>query len=258
MRRGPLSALAAALLLAALPGCKGRRPAAPILTWHEIGPDGASQAGDPDGWRVPQSLFLAQLDALGGAGFATIPLALLVDHQASGAALPPKPLVLTFDDGTEDHFLRVLPALRAHRMTATFFLVAGRIGADEAHRFVEHTPAGDKRWLIWPEVRALREAGMELGAHGLTHARLTELTDEAALDELVQSRRLIGAALGAPPDLLAWPYNALRSRHLALAKQAGYRAAVAGVAHGNDGLFSLYRTPITAGTTPGDLLEALR
>lgn len=268
----PISILLA--LGAALPACKGR-PDAPILTWHSISadapspeslgstsssgsPGAASSASGEGDWQVPQRQFIAQLDALSGAGFKTISLGALLDHADRGTPLPPKAIVLTFDDGTEDHFDRVLPALRAHGMRATFFVIAGKVGPDPGHRTVEPGASGPLRYLVWPEVRALRDAGMEIGAHGLTHARLPELPDDAALSELTQARSLIGAALGAPVDLMAWPFNSLRARHRALAKQAGYRAAVAGVVHGGSDRYSLYRIPIKASTDPVELVESLR
>ena len=247
------------LLLAGCSSCRGR-PAAPILTWHAISDDAApAPAGDADdGWTVPQRQFLAQLDALSSAGFQTVSLGGLLDHADKGTELPPRAIVLTFDDGTEDHLERVLPALKAHGMRATFFVTAGKIADDEARRVVEQSAAGTVRYLTWPEVRELRDAGMEIGAHGLTHARLPDLSDAAALDELVRSRALIGAALGTPPELMAWPFNSVRARTRELAQQAGYRAAAAGVVHGGSDRYALYRIPIKASTDPVELVESLR
>ena len=257
-RSRALAALLASVLMAGCSSCRGR-PAAPILTWHAISDDAVPSGDADDGWTVPQRQFLAQLDALSGAGFQTVSLGALLDHTDQGTPLPPRAIVLTFDDGTEDHVERVLPALKAHGMRATFFLVAGKIASDETHRVVELAPAGGTiRYLIWPEVRELQAAGMEIGAHGLTHARLPDLSDDAALDELVRARVLIGAALGSPPDLLAWPFNSVRARTRELAKQAGYRAAAAGVVHGGSDRYSLYRMPIKASTDPVQLVESIR
>lgn len=236
--------------------CKSRPPA-PILTWHEIGADAQPATESEGGWRVPQSRFIAQLDAISGAGFHTVPLSALLTQLEGGPALPQKSVVLTFDDGTQDHLERVLPALRAHKMVGVFFVVAGKIRADEAHRAVEKTPEGEKRYLTWPELIALQDAGMELGSHGLTHARMPDLGEAAALEELEQSRALLSAGLGRKVELLAWPYNSVRAATRELAKKAGYRAAVAGVVHGSNDVYALYRIPITAETDPVALVESL-
>jgi peptidoglycan/xylan/chitin deacetylase (PgdA/CDA1 family) len=251
-----LRCLAALCLPLLLGGCKSRPPA-PILTWHEIAPDGAPAAEGEGGWRVPQSRFLAQLDALSAAGLQTIPLSQVAAAAEGGPRPGPRAIALTFDDGTQDQFERVLPALRAHRMTAAFFVVAGKLGKDEAHRVVERTPEGEKRYLIWPEVLALQAAGMEIGSHSLTHPRLPELSEAAALEELSRSRALLSEGLGRPCELLAWPYNSVRAATKRLAQQAGYRAAVAGVVHGSADRFALYRIPVMANTAPVQLAESL-
>lgn len=238
--------LALACSLAVL-ACKGR-PAAPILTWHAIGPPGAAAADDADGWTVSQDRFEAQLDALAAAGFTTVPLALLAGHAATGAPLPARPVVLTFDDGTQDHYARALPALVARGMRGSFFVVSGRVGT---------RAQGGRAYLSWDELKALRGAGMEVGSHSRSHPRLPDLPDEAARAELVESRRELEAGLGAPVEWFAFPYNALRERHRAMVAAAGYRGAVAGVAHGGSDLRSLYRLPVRQETAPAALVAAL-
>src|SRR5262249_60938469 len=81
-------------------------------------------------------------------------------------AMPDKPTLFTSDDGDEDAFTAALPALRARGMRATFFVVSGWIRPDEAHRFTRGETGRSS--LIWPEVRALAAAGMEIGSHGRT------------------------------------------------------------------------------------------
>ncbi len=213
------------------------RPALPILTWHTIGPGG-------DAFTVSEANFTAQLDAL--AGYST-----LTFHQLLEGKTPPAHAVLlTFDDGTEDAFTRVLPELRKRGMRATFFLVSGFIGADPAHRHLEPNGA---RYLIWPEVLALREAGMELGSHSVDHARLPDLSEDRARDELVRSKRDLEAGLGAPVEVFAYPFNSVRRSTRALVVAAGYRAAVAGSVHGSGDLFELYRLGVYHGTSAADL-----
>src|SRR5262249_57021942 len=101
-------------------------------------------------------------------------------------AMPDKPTLFTSDDGDEDAFTAALPALRARGMRATFFVVSGWIRPDEAHRFTRGETGRSS--LIWPEVRALAAAGMEIGSHGRTHRRASVLSSEAALPEIASSQ----------------------------------------------------------------------
>lgn len=239
--------LAAAAILA---GCS-RRPDVPIVTWHSVS---AAQ----DGFTVSQDAFAAQLDALQRAGFHTVTFREWLAHEDKGAALPQKPIILTFDDGYEDAYSVVLPALRARRMRAVFFVVTSLVGADAAHRVIRDEGGTARRYLIWPEVRALAAAGMEIGSHGMHHLRLAELDRAQVLDELKESKQALDRRLGSPVEVLAYPYNSVRRWMVPLAREAGYRAAVAGVAHGNADRFRLYRTGVYRGTTPEQLSAQLR
>ena len=105
-------------------------------------------------------------------------------------------------------------------------------------------------FLTWDGVRALAAAGMEIGSHSVTHARLPDLSPDRLREELVKSRLALEAQLNAPIDLLAYPYNSVRRHVIAAASQAGYRIAVSGVAHGGSDRLDLLRTSITGLTTP--------
>jgi len=245
MPRLPRTALLAALAFAG-GAC---RPDVPILTWHSVGPAG-------DEYTVGEAAFAAQLDALRNAGFHAVTFHEWLEHQDRGAPLPDKPVLLTFDDGYQDALTAALPALRARGMRATFFLVSGWIGVDDAHRAAGGEPG--RAYLTWAEVRALAAAGMEIGSHGKTHRRLPDLTREEALQELTSSKRELEARLAMPVEVFAYPYNASRRGLRALVRQSGYRAAVSGTDHGGSDRYELYRKGVQRGTAPEELFRSLR
>ena len=238
---------AAALLVA---GCS-RRPDVPILTYHSV-------SDAQDGFSVPADAFVTQLDALQRAGFHTVTFREWLAHEDRRVPLPDKPIILTFDDGYEDAWSVVLPALRARGMRGVFFVVSSLVGPDAAHRVVSGDSSDRRRFLVWPEVRALAAAGMEIGSHGVRHLRLPDLDRAQVLDELKRSKESLDAALGSPVEVLAYPYNSVRRWILPLAREAGYRAAVAGGAHGNADRFMLYRTGVYRGTSAEELVAQLR
>ena len=240
-------AAATALLLAA--ACS-RRPDVPILTYHSI-------SGATDGFSVSEPAFDAQLDALRRAGFHTVTFHEWLSGADRGVTPPRDAIVLTFDDGYQDAYSAVLPALRARRMRATFFLVTSLIGPDAAHRVVRDEGGVRRAYLVWPEVRALAAAGMEIGSHGVTHRRFADLTREEVRDELVHSKQQLEAMLGRPVEIFAYPYNSVRRWMPPLVLETGYRAAVAGSAHGSADRFALYRIGVYAGTASEALLAQL-
>ncbi|TMB03717.1 MAG: polysaccharide deacetylase family protein [Deltaproteobacteria bacterium] len=246
MRRRRL--IAAALLL--LAACS-RRPDVPILTYHSI-------SDAPDGFTVSESEFTSHLDALQRAGFHTVTFHEWLAHEDRGTPLPAKPIVLTFDDGFEDAYSTVLPALRARGMRGTFFVVTSLVARDPAHRVARGEDGAQRRYLVWPEVRALAAAGMEIGSHGEHHLRMADLDRAQVLGELTRSKQTLDGVLGISTEVLAYPYNSVRRWIVPLARESGYRAAVAGMAHGNADRFTLYRMGVYRGTTADQVLAQLR
>jgi glycosyltransferase involved in cell wall biosynthesis/peptidoglycan/xylan/chitin deacetylase (PgdA/CDA1 family)/SAM-dependent methyltransferase len=78
------------------------------------------------------------------------------------------------------------------------------------------------RVLSWEEARTLGQRGFEIGSHGMTHAPLTDLDDDALRAELVDSRRMIQTRLGVDCLSIAYPDNRTDDRVLRAARDAGY------------------------------------
>jgi peptidoglycan/xylan/chitin deacetylase (PgdA/CDA1 family) len=98
------------------------------------------------------------------------------------------------------------------------------------------------------QVRALHDAGMEIGAHTVNHPILTALPDDEARFELQQGRDRLRDLTQAPVLTLAYPNGKPGTdydrRHVAIARELGFQQAVTtavGVARAGDDLFQLPR-----------------
>ena len=76
----------------------------PVLCYHHIRNFSASQSESMKSYSVTPANFAAQIKALYDSGYQTILPAQLYDHLVYGAALPPKPVMLTFDDTPESQY----------------------------------------------------------------------------------------------------------------------------------------------------------
>ena len=233
----------ALLVCAAL--CAACGEGVPILMYHSVG-DG----GEP--LTVAPNELDAQLDYLRSAGFETITLREVLDAYDGAGKLPRHPVVLTFDDGYEDVGTEVLPRLVARGQKATFFIVSGFCARDAATRVVQ----GRRRYLVWPEVRALKDAGMEIGSHTVSHRRLTGLQSADLDAEIEQSRAALQAYLGQGIDFFAYPYNDQTQWVRHVVQRVGYRGAVVG-ARGNTDPFTLQRLTMHRGISAADLRSML-
>ena len=200
----------------------------PILLYHHIG---FSLQGD-NVYYVAPDLFDKQMNLLYQWGYRTISVEMLAKALTEGAELPPKPILLTFDDGSETIYQNALPIMQRYDFTGTAYIVYNYIGTSN--------------YMTADQIRALYVAGWEVGSHSLSHSDLTMHPDRQ-MDEIVGSRRRLESLLGIPVMSFAYPFGAYDSDSLHYVHQAGYIAAM-GLGNeslqGNKNLFYLYRQAV--------------
>ena len=215
----------------------------PILLYHWFRSERSAWRSRSPQLEISAALFERQLGDLKRRGYQTVSL-----RQAFSAPepLPPRPIVLTFDDGTLDFWQQARPLLEARGFRATLFVVTGGVGGASVWDRDLGEPA--RPLMSWTQLRELEQAGYEIGSHTDTHRLLPGLSAADALEELVESRRRLEQELGVAADFLAYPRGAYRAEHLELARRAGYRGACAVILRGRDllrsKLFALQRMPI--------------
>jgi peptidoglycan/xylan/chitin deacetylase (PgdA/CDA1 family) len=98
------------------------------------------------------------------------------------------------------------------------------------------------------QVRELRDAGMEIGAHTVNHPILSRLAADRARDEIVHSKQRLEQILTAPVRLFAYPNGRPNKdygrEHVDMVRSAGFDAAVStasGVASARSDRFQLPR-----------------
>lgn len=117
-------------------------------------------------------------------------------------------VALTFDDGNASDIEVALPALRAHGLKATFFVVTGRIGTAE--------------FLDEEALRKLAAAGMEIGCHGMRHRPWRGLGERALHEELVEAKSILEHVVGRAVTKASCPFGSYDRRVLRTLRAAGY------------------------------------
>ena len=109
-------------------------------------------------------------------------------------------------------------------------------------------PAANGPMMSDAHVRTLRAAGMEIGAHSVTHPILTRVTAAQAKREIAESGQRLTEILREPVRLFAYPNGKpgedYGPEHVRMARDAGYRAAVStawGVAATGSDVYQLPR-----------------
>jgi len=195
----------------------------PILMYHKIGvPPVGSQLKKL--W-VSTSQFRSQMAYLAKRGYRSISFPELNDSLQGRGTLPPKPVILTFDDGYQNNYNQAFPVMREFGFKGVIFLVIQTVGWDNNW----HDPATEARipMLTWKQVEEMQKAGFEFGSHTMTHKNLETIELKHAAEEITKSRRVLGEFLGREPISFAYPYGAGQDNKALQqkAKEAGYAFA---------------------------------
>jgi peptidoglycan/xylan/chitin deacetylase (PgdA/CDA1 family) len=223
------------------PGAPARSVRVPVLTYHRVAP--LSAVGLPD-LKVDPANFAAELAALQAAGYHTIHQWQLFDALYKGGALPPKPIIISVDDGYVDDIRTILPDLERRHMVATFFVITGRM-----------TEPG---FLSADQIRELDRAGMDVGNHTAHHLDLRALTPTELRSETAGSRRTLEAVLGHPVYFFAYPFGAFNAAVVAAVRAAGFTLAyttAAGITMTTGAPLTLPRVHVGRGETPDGLVS---
>jgi peptidoglycan/xylan/chitin deacetylase (PgdA/CDA1 family) len=215
------------------------RRAVPLLEYHVIGTTATSNP--LEGLFVPPAEFRAQVDWLARNGWHAVTLDRVLAYWREGVALPPKPVVLTFDDGYPGDWRYALPILRAHRFPAVLNLQIGN--------------------LVPKRVRELMHAGWQIASHTFTHPDLTAVGAGQLHREVAGSRLWLERVLGVRVDVFCYPFGRYDAAVVRAVRAAGYAGAEtenAGWASPRDGLLTLDRVRVGPATGVAGLAGLLR
>ncbi|GFO56855.1 hypothetical protein GMSM_38620 [Geomonas sp. Red276] len=181
----------------------------PIFMYHAL-EDAGHPAGslDPGEQRYVLGVerFASQLAFLRSEGFRS----LLASDLETGAPLPERAVVLTFDDGHASNLTLALPLLERYGFRAEFFVTTDWIGAP--------------RFLSRDGIRSLKAAGMGIGSHGASHAFLSQLKPANLERELRDSREILGEITGTSITSLSAPGGRIGPEVASVAVSLGYRS----------------------------------
>ena len=215
----------------------------PILMYHRIGTDGP---GELSPYRIPPEQFERQLAYLRRHGYRSISLAEWCHaREQRDGIVADRAVLITFDDGYRDFLTDAWPLLRDYGFGAALFVTTGHVGGCAEWDRAFGTPA---ELLGWDELRGLAAAGVEIGAHGRTHAALNRLSLARMVAEGRDSRQRLEAELGRPIVTMAYPFgeqNLMVRRAMA---GCGYQAGLTtlpGLASLGDNVMSMPRQLIS-------------
>lgn len=181
-----------------------------VLRYHSVDDTGSR-------FSISVERFRKQMTLLKAHGFSVLPLVELLDQPRASHRM--KCVALTFDDGYHSLLTEAMPLLQAYGWPATVYVAPGLLGGP---------PPGvnGSRLMTRDEVReAARFAGVEIGAHTVTHPRLDCLGEDETRKEAVGSRSLLEELIGAPVRTFCYPFGAYTAEVVRVVREAGFDSA---------------------------------
>jgi peptidoglycan/xylan/chitin deacetylase (PgdA/CDA1 family) len=215
----------------------------PVVTYHRV--HSMPAVGQPD-LIVDPATFAGELQALHDAGYHTIHQSQLFDALYKGAALPPKPIIISVDDGYVDDVRTILPDLERLHMVATFFVITGRMI--------------QPGFVTADQIRQLDQAGMDVGDHTAHHLDLPLLTSGQLQEEIAGSRQVLQSVLGHAVYFFAYPFGAFNDNVLRAVKAAGFSMAfttAGGASESTAAPLTMPRLHVGRTETPNGLVSLL-
>jgi len=184
----------------------------PILMYHDV-------ISEPEVFfDLTPDIFEDHLQTILASGLTPVSLDQVVRHLRTGAALPDKPVVLTFDDGYLGHYEHVFPLLKQYNVPAVFSIFPAKLDGDVVGRST----------VTWEQLKEMAQHELvTIASHSVTHPpNLIPLDDASLFEEVTVSKQRLEEELGIPIEYFTYPVGHYDERVAQAVADAGYLAAL--------------------------------
>ena len=203
-----------------------------VLMYHKIN----DVAENP--LSVPVGVFDEQMGLLRQLGYTVVDLEQVLDHYTVGTPLPPRAVLITFDDGYRDNLENAVEVLQRYGYPAVLFVPIGYLDTTLPLPHEERLAQRGivNRTIDWSDLPDLERGGIRVEAHGISHRPLADLEVDEAAREIVLAKLKLEEALGREVRAFAYVKGSeahFKLVHLSLLRQAGYDIAFTSVSGAN-------------------------
>lgn len=187
------------------------RKQVPILCYHQIRDWRSSDSQAAKDYIVPEQRFKEQLQVLADSGYQTILPDQLLAYLTTGAPLPAKPIMLTFDDTNLDQYTIAAPELEKHGFKGVFFVMTVSLGRP--------------RYMNKEQVKELVQRGHTIGCHTWDHRNVKKYGPQDWLTQVEKPTKQLEDIVGQPIQYFAYPFGLWNPEAIPELKSRGYQAA---------------------------------
>lgn len=225
-----------------------------ILNYHSIRSDMKTRGFGHS--SISGRVFSAQMKYLKEKNYNVIDLDDFIQWKENGRPIPPKTVILTFDDGFADNYVNAFPIISRYSFRAVLSVITEYVDGATPFPWLIQDPLKnrDRRQTGLPlsrtQIKAMRQFGMTIASHARSHRNLSGLDKNEVKEEIFGSKKDLENMLGETVKYFTYPYGSwgdFDNEDKKIVESAGYRAALSTKVGRNDmksDLYELFRIPI--------------
>ncbi|MDR3712443.1 MAG: polysaccharide deacetylase family protein [Puia sp.] len=188
------------------------RKQVPILCYHQIRDWKPTDSKNAKPYIIPPAVLREQLKMLHDSGYHTILPDQLYAYLTTGAALPSKPVMLTFDDTDMDQYTVAFPEMKKYGFKGVFFIMTVSLGR------LPH-------YMTKEQVREISDAGNTIGSHTWDHHNVKKYQGQDWVIQIEKPTKQLEAITGKPIRYFAYPFGLWNTAAIPELKKRGFIAA---------------------------------
>ena len=187
------------------------RPQVPVLCYHHIRDPKPGQSETFRSYSVSPAQFAEQMSILHDSGYQTVLPDQLYNYLAYGDPLPPKPVMLTFDDTDEEQFSIGAKEMDKYGFKGVFFIMTISINKP--------------RYMTKDQIKQLAQNGHAIESHTWDHKNVTKYDSSDLQKQLLNPRKTIEEITGKGASYFAYPYGIWNQNAISLLKKTDFKLA---------------------------------
>jgi peptidoglycan/xylan/chitin deacetylase (PgdA/CDA1 family) len=188
------------------------RKEVPVLCYHQIRDWSASDSKSSRDYIIPVNTFKEHIKMLADSGYHTILPNQYYNYLTTGAALPEKPVMLTFDDTDDDQFTIAAPEMKKYGFKGAFFIMTVSINRP--------------KYMTKEQIKQLSDEGHIVSSHTWDHHNVKKYaTEQDWLTQIEKPKKQIEELTGKPAEDFAYPFGLWNPEAIPELKKRGVKSA---------------------------------
>jgi peptidoglycan/xylan/chitin deacetylase (PgdA/CDA1 family) len=183
----------------------------PVLCYHHIKDWTAKTTARAKDYIVPVNIFREQLKMLYDSGYQTILPDALYRHLVYNAPLPPKPVIISFDDTDLEQYTVAIPEMKKYGFKGVFFIMTVSLGRPN--------------YMTREMVKEIAATGHEIGSHTWDHRNVKLYQESDWAVQIEKPTKQLEAITGKPVKYFAYPFGLWNTSAIPQLKKRGFSAA---------------------------------